>query len=179
MRALSLKLMPYEVSQGEFCCGNNSIETSICSSYYATLLKQAYAYQICEGNIIIGYCMVYLKRISLDIMKSVENDEYNSGIVDGYTSAHISYIAIAADKQHRGYGTLTLKGIIKNILELSKRLPIRLITLDALPEYEDWYCGIGFREIPCANNFSDIIPMYMDCMSNEEKNKRAEYSQEY
>ena len=179
MGTLSFKLMPNEVYQGEFYCGNNSIETSICSSYYATLLKQAYAYQICDGDIVVGYYMIYLKRINLDIMERLEDDEYNSGVVDGYTSAHISYIAIADDKQHNKYGTYALKGIIKNILLLSKNLPIRLITLDALSEYENWYYDIGFRKIPGMDNSDGIIPMYMDCMSREEKNRRDEYCQVY
>lgn len=177
MGKLSFKLMSDEVHQGEFCCGNNSIETTICSSYYATLLKQAYAYKICDDDVIVGYYMIYLKKINLNVMEKLENDEYNSGVVDGFISAHISYIAIADNKQHRKYGTYTLKGIIKNLLFLSRSLPIRLITLDALERYEAWYYGIGFRRIPGMDNSNGIIPMYMDCMSFEEKNKRDEYCQ--
>lgn len=177
MGKLSFKLLSDEVHQGEFCCGNNSIETSICSSYYATLLKQAYAYKIYDEDVIVGYYMIYLKKINLDVMERLENDEYNSGVVDGYISAHISYIAIAENKQRRKYGTYALKGIIKILLSLSRSLPIRLITLDALAEYEDWYYHIGFRRILGMDDTNEIIPMYMDCMSVEEKSKRDEYCQ--
>lgn len=179
MGKLRFELMPDEVHEGEFYCGNNSIETTICSSYYATLLKQAYAYRICDENEVVGYYMVYLKRINIDVMERLENEEYDSGVVNGYIAAQIAYIAIAKDRQHRKYGTYALKGIIKFLLLLSKSVPIRLITLDALAEYENWYHNMGFRNIPGTDTSDEIIPMYMDCMSKEEKSKRDEYCQRY
>lgn len=177
MGKLTCSLMSSEIREGDFNCGNETIENTICSAYYSTLLRQTYGYQICIDNKVVGYYMIYLKRINIDTMEKIEGDEYNGGIIDYYISAHINYIAIDKKCQQKKIGTNVLKGIISDILQKSSDIPIRLITLEALHVYHEWYKSIGFRDIPGADVKNDIIPMYMDCMSEYERKQLDLYYQ--
>lgn len=177
MSKLTCSLMNSEVHEGDFDCGNDTIESTICSAYYSTLLHQTYGYQICMDDKIVGYYMIYLKEINIDVMEKIEGDEYNSGVIDYYISAHINYIAIDKKYQQKKIGTHVLKGIISDILKKSKDIPIRLITLDALNVYHEWYKTIGFRDIPGMDAKNDITPMYMDCMGEYERKQLDLYYQ--
>ena len=175
MSELKCTLIDNEVHEGEFDCANESIEKAICLSYYSTLLRQTYGYKVCVKDIVVGYYMIYLKPICIDTMERIEGDEYQGGIIDYYTSAHIEYIAIDKRYQDHKIGTNLLRGIICSILKVSQNVPIRLITLDALGKYHEWYKKIGFRDIPDQKIENDIYPMYMDCMSSEEVEKLNDY----
>lgn len=88
---------------------------------------------------------------------------------------HIRYLAIDKKFQNKGIGTVVLRGIIAEILKLSQIYPIRIITIDALGEYYEWYKKIGFRDIPGIENNGITYPMFMDCMSKEEARKLKEF----
>ncbi|MGN0141035.1 MAG: hypothetical protein ACI4AD_02330, partial [Roseburia sp.] len=64
---------------------------------------------------------------------------------------------------------------ISNIQGISQKIPIRLITIDALSVYHEWYERIGFRDIPGTECTDDIIPMYMDCISDVHRKLLDEY----
>lgn len=175
MAILKYSMMDKDVPEGTFICGNNSIESLISSTYYATLLQQAYGYKVIWNDIIVGYYMIYPKKINFDVMESIEGDEYNSGVVDCYNAVHIGYLAIDKTYQGNHIGTYVLKGIISSINIICKSVPFRMITIDALGVYHDWYQKIGFRDIPNSKNNDDIIPMYMDCISDEHRILLDEY----
>ena len=158
-----------------FSCGNPSIDQQIRESYYATLLKQAYGYQIKAEDKTVGYYMLYFKNINTDIVNDIMDNEFSSGLVDYYIAVHIRYLAIDKNLQHQGIGTVVLKGIIQQIISFSKIYPIRIITLDALMEYYEWYKGIGFRDIPGGTDDGIIRAMYMDCMDMRELEKLEDY----
>lgn len=176
MSKLTCQLMDRDVTG--FTCGNNSIDRQVEESYYATLLKQAYGYQIKLDNKIVGYYMLYFKNINLQIVNDILEEEYDSNFVNYYIAAHIRYLAIDKQLQHKSLGTYVLKGLISEILRLSKSYPIRIITLDALLEYYDWYKSIGFRDIPGKEHDGITVAMYMDCMSAEEAEKLQVYCSE-
>jgi hypothetical protein len=60
---------------------------------------------------------------------------------------------------------------LAEILRLSKIYPIRIITIDALSEYHEWYKKIGFRDIPGRASDGITYPMFIDCMTKEDAEK--------
>lgn len=169
MSKIKCPLMDKEVIG--FKCANPSIEQQIRDSYFITLLKQAYGHQIMIDNKVIGYYMLYFKGIQLDEINKIMGEEYESNMTNYYMVIHIRYMAIDVRLQHNGIGTRVLQGIVAEILKLSKIYPIRIITIDALSEYHEWYKTIGFKDFP-GKKFNGITyPMFMDCMSKEEIEK--------
>lgn len=176
MSEIKCLLMDKEVTG--FKCANPSIEQQIKDSYFITLLKQAYGHQIVIDDITIGYYMLYFKGIQLEEINKIMEEEYSSNMADYYMAMHIRYLAIDERLQHKGIGTRVLKGIIAEILRLSKIYPIRIITIDALSEYYEWYKKIGFRDIPGRKTDGNTYPMFMDCMSKTELGKLVEFCNE-
>lgn len=162
-----------------FKCANPSIEIQVRDSYFITLLKQAYGHKIMIGDRVVGYYMLYFKGIQLDEVNRIMEEEYQSGMADYYMTMHIRYLAIDERLQHKGIGTRVLQGIIVEILKLSKIYPIRLITIDALSEYHEWYKAIGFKDIPGRGFDGNTYPMFMDCMSEEEVIRLKELNDDY
>lgn len=173
MNELKCPLMDKEVDW--FKCANPSIEQQIRDSYFITLLKQGYGYQIIVENKVVGYYMLYFKDIELDEVNKIMDEEYESNLASCYIAMHIRYIAIDERLQHKGLGTRVLKGLLADILKISKIYPIRIITIDALSEYHEWYKKIGFRDIPGREFDGITYPMFVDCMLKEEAEKLAEY----
>lgn len=173
MREIKCPLMDKEVT--EFKCANSSIEQQIEDAYFITLLKQAYGHQIVIDGTVIGYYMLYFKGIQLEEINKIMEEDYESNMADYYMAMHIRYLAIDERLQHKGIGTRVLKGIIAEILRLSKIYPIRIITIDALSEYYEWYKTIGFKDIPGREFDGNTYAMFMDCMSEAELEKLDEY----
>ena len=177
MSEIKCPLMDKEVTG--FKCANPSIELEIKDSYFITLLKQAYGHKIMIDDIVIGYYMLYFKGIKLAEINEIMGEEFESNMSDYYMAMHIRYLAIDERLQHQGIGTRVLKGIIAEILRLSKVYPIRIITIDALSEYYEWYKSIGFKDIPGRNLDGITYPMFMDCMSKTELEKLLEFCNEF
>lgn len=177
MNEIKCPLMDKEVIG--FKCANPSIEQQIRDSYFITLLKQAYGHQIIIDGRAIGYYMLYFKGIKLEEINKIMDEEYESSMADYYMAMHIRYLAIDERLQHRGIGTRVLRGIIVEILRLSKIYPIRIITIDALSEYHEWYKTIGFKDIPGREFDGITYPMFMDCMSKEEIDKLEDFCSAY
>lgn len=149
MAEIRCPLMDKEVDGFE--CNNSSIEEQVRDSYFITLLKQAYGHQIIIDGQIVGY----------------------------YMAMHIRYLAIDKRVQHRGIGTIVLRGILAEIIELSKKYPIRIITIDALTEYYDWYKNIGFKDIHGCESDGIVHQMYIDCMTKKETECLEEFCGQY
>lgn len=162
-----------------FKCKNSSIEQQIEDSYYITLLKQAYGHQIIIDDSVVGYYMLYFKGIEFEEVNQIMDGDYSSSMADYYMSVHIRYIAIDERLQHKGIGKTVLKALITQLMNLSKLYPIRLITLDALNEYHDWYYNIGFRDIPGIENNGITTSMYIDCMTKEDAEKFEAFCENY
>lgn len=158
-----------------FKCGNDSIESQIENSYAATLLKIAFGHKIILNNQIVGYYMNHFKTIEVDVVNSIMGDEFDPNISNHYTAMHILYLAIEESMQNQGIGTIVLKGIISEILLLSKKYPIRIITIDALDKYYDWYKKVGFKDIPGKAYNGIVHPMYLDCISKSENESIMNY----
>lgn len=139
-------------------------------SYYPTLLQHMYAYEIIVNDIIVGYYMIEFRRIYLAESGLEEKiGEYISDLADTCYALNLRYIAVGSEYQHRGIGSLMLKLIIKQTNELCKNWPIRLITLDALPEKVEWYKSNGFLPFRknCEKNAKGEVPMFFDCLLDE------------
>ena len=159
-----------------FRCGNSSIEQQIKDSYFATLLKQAYGHKILIDGKCVGYYMLMFKHIELDDINQIMCDEYQSDIANYYTSIHIKYLAIDERYQNNKIGTTVLRAILSQILKLSMKYPIRIITIDALDKYYEWYKAIGFRDMPSREYDGVTHPMFMDCMTEDDVYKLKNYT---
>jgi GNAT superfamily N-acetyltransferase len=177
MNEIKCPLMDSDVI--DFKCANASIEQQISESYFPTLMKQAYAHQIILDKTVIGYYMLHFKRIKLDDINEIYEEDYESNFIDYYMAMHIKYLAIDERLQHKGIGTRILQSIIIQILRLSKEYPIRIITIDALSEYYDWYRKIGFKDIPGRKFDGNTYPMFMDCMSEDDYKRLKSYCENY
>lgn len=173
MSKISFPLMDKEVTA--FKCNNASIEQQVRDSYFITLLKQAYGHQIIIDGNVVGYYMIYFKGIKLDEVNKIMDEEYESNMADYYMAMHIRYLAIDERVQHQGIGTYVLKVLIAEILSLSKKYPIRIITIDALREYYEWYQHIGFKDIPGRESDGVITPMFLDCMAKEDVDRLEQF----
>ena len=132
-------------------------------------MQYSYAYEVTISEQVVGYYMIYLRAINIDQAPS-ELSDYQSSIVHNCSAVHISYIAVDKRFQKRSIGTNVLKTIIVQVLEICKKFPITIITLDALKDKYEWYKEIGFiafDEEDIAN--SDItIPMYINCILDKQ-----------
>lgn len=164
-----------------FSCANPSIDLLVRESYFVTLLKQAYGHQIRTEDQVVGYYLIHFRSIKnnkINQMLGQPEEEYESSLLDFYIALHIKYLAIDKEWQHRGIGTAVLKGLIDEGVNLSKKYPIRMITIDALAEYYNFYKKIGFQDIPGQKPAGPTIPMFLDCMSVEEAKRLKNFCNE-
>lgn len=152
---ICIGILEEEPDLRSFTCGNNSIDMQIKEAYYCVVLKQFYAYSITYKDEIIGYYMIGIKEIIED-ERGVE--------LYGYTfhSIHIMYLAIHEKFQKKGIGTLVLKHIIQEAKLISNKVPIRFITLDALPSKVSWYADRGFKCYDQTQKNTENYKMRMD-----------------
>jgi GNAT superfamily N-acetyltransferase len=163
MGRLNISLLDSNVDFGSFDCGNQSINESVRNSYFVTLIMQGHAYGISVNGKIVGS---YLLRIV-----SVENysGEYDTGRFDArFAALKLEYIAISKEYQRRGIGSLTFDIILKQVKDISVRLPIRYMTLDSFPDKVSWYANFGLIYYPeKTDNTSDTTTMYLDFINDE------------
>lgn len=166
MGQLQLYKLNRDVNHELFSCGVESIDDMVYRSYYTTLLQHAYAYVISAQGIALGYYMFNFKKIQLDECPE-EISDYRE-LMEDCISVHIKYIAINEKYQKRGIGRVVMKIIIDDVMELSNKWPVRLITLDAIPDKYKWYEKIGFKvwDKKQIDRCEYTIPMYMDCLKD-------------
>lgn len=169
MGTLLFKKVTRDVENIQFECGVGSINEYVRNSYFPTILQHAYTYSIMKDNKILGYYQVLFREIELtDFPDDIA--EFESLIKDGkISSLHIRFIAIDELYQNHRIGTSTLKIIIKNVEELAKQWPIRVITIDARIDLYEWYKRMGFSDMKNNTPGQDgvTIAMYFDCMKYE------------
>ena len=172
--AVSLNIRPISAKSetAAFDCGNPSIETRIKNAYYASLLREGYAYEIIANRQLVGYYMITLTTINGTGIPE-ETREYTSGVYRSlrYAAVEITFIAIDQRYQHNKIGTTVLQGVIKDIRSLSQRIPIRFIVIDALKEKVGWYKKLGFfllnDDLSAADNCA-TVKMLIDCFCDKE-----------
>ena len=149
MAELQYKLMTSAVNN--FDCGNSAINEYVENSYFATLLQQCYAYEIEYKSLVVGYYMITFRDVAFyDCISEISD-----------------YLAIGTKYQKNKIGTKTLEKIINEARQWTDFLPIRFITLNAVPEKVDWYKKIGFKEmgknIDAVNTY-----MYIDLIKDSQ-----------
>lgn len=165
MGNIVIEKLDHDVPENAFDCGNASINLQIQQSYFPTLLQHAYAFQVSLSDQIVGYYMIKFKTINLENAPE-EVGEYSSSLINDCSALHISYIAVDERYQKKEIGTNILKVIVLQALNLCKKFPITIITLNALKDKYQWYRNNGF----VAFDESDLekeqvtIPMYMSCI---------------
>lgn len=171
MSRIIIKKLSTDPVHTAFDCGVAGINDMIINrSYYPTILQHLYSFEIIVDDVLVGYYMYGFRKLKMEECPG-DIGEYYSDMSDVCYTLHIRYIAIATQYQHNGIGQRVLYLIIRQIYEMCKNWPIRLITLNALPERVNWYKENGFQLF----NESDIkggnkdIPMYMDCLLDVEK----------
>lgn len=165
MGTLQFRKVTRNVEDIHFECGKESINEYVRNSYFPMIIQHAYAYSIMKDDIILGYYQILFKEIELTDFPD-DISEYSDSIKDGKISTlHIRFIAIDEMYQKKRLGTATLKTIIKDVLELTKQWPIRVISIDATPDHYEWYKKMGFVDMKKNTLGQDgvSIAMYFDC----------------
>ena len=151
MAELQYKLMTSAVNN--FDCGNSAINEYVENSYFATLLQQCYAYEIEYKSLVVGYYMITFRDVAFYDCISEISDYQIDDFGEFLPSLYINYLAIGTKYQKNKIGT--------------DFLPIRFITLNAVPEKVDWYKKIGFKEmgknIDAVNTY-----MYIDLIKDSQ-----------
>lgn len=158
MGKLFIRRLQADPNMDRFDCGNRSINDKIKNGYYATLLKEGYAYEVCLSGVVIGHYMVTIVPLQY-------HSDYTIGEgKNSFTAIKLEYLAIDRLYQHFGNGTQVLKYIIQEAKEYSEKIPIRFLSIDALAEKVDWYIDRGFQLYnPDDRNHAAItVPMYVD-----------------
>lgn len=141
-------------------CGVPSIQEMIRQAYCTTIYKQALSYNISLDNVIIGSCSIRFGFF--------KDDEYYINDPE-YCAIDISYLAIDKKFQKQTYGSYALNMLIKYAYTWSAKLPIRCLTLKALPGLSQWYKKCGFVEYPGEDDprFPNCTPMMIDFMDRK------------
>lgn len=150
--------MDAECSSSELSCGNRSIDELISRSYGLTLFKQAIAYKILVDNQMVGSCMLKL------VWLRDEDVDYYEATCD-FAALEISYIAIDKRIQRQGIGSRVLEILIRYAREISQKVPVRFLVLDAFEDKKPWYTKFGFKEYNKKMEdprYPGTIPMRMD-----------------
>lgn len=171
MGTLEFKRIMRDVKEQEFDCGVESINNMIKESYYPFITQHAYTYSIYYEKYLIGYIQILLRDIMLYSLPEDIADTDPGVKNDTVTSVHINFLAIDQKWQGKKLGTTALKMMIQHIRALAKELPIRVITIDARQELEQWYESIGFKKM--LEDFDGQegynVAMYIDCIINIEE----------
>lgn len=168
METLLFEKVTADVEKTSFDCGIGSINEYVKESYYPAIVQHAYAYSIVaeKHNITLGYYQVLFREIEInDFPEDIAG--YDPEIKGGtISSIHIRFIAIDKKYHKNGIGTSSLKIIIKNIMDFTESVPIRVITIDARSDLIDWYRELGFKEMLKNTVGQDgvTIAMYFDCL---------------
>lgn len=177
MASLKYNILKKEINESAFTCGVRSIDEFIYNSYIENITQHAMTIECLIDNQVVGYCMITFKNIMLQNVPE-EVAEYNTNLLDYCTSIHIQYMAVKKQYQRNGYGGKMMAYLLKYIMSLVNRIPIRLIILDAFKNLVDWYRSVGFKIIGDEKDYSDqdTVRMYIDCITEDNKNKLDTYS---
>ena len=175
MGQLKFTVLQDDVHQGEFDCGVQSINDMIVNSYFVTLLQHCYAYKVTSDDQLLGYCMVMLQNVDISKFPQEQFEEFDPTFCEVLPTMYIKYLAIEESIQRNGIGTIVLEGLIQMIRKYAEKLPIRVITIDAMNHLVNWYSKEGFKRMPKnkAGQEGTTTYMYLDCLKNPEK--LAEY----
>lgn len=151
------KLKIGDIIDDNFDCGDPWFNDMIKKSYFASLCRQIYIYDIKCDDLLLGYLAFSVARIEESFPKPFERDKSYKypGIIN------LEYIAIDKRFQKKGIGDKSLEYFICYIKNISKTIPIAFITLEPLPGRENWYKEKCFE-------FDEEI-MYLDLKDDEER----------
>ena len=113
---LGLKKVTQAVESTSFRCGNEGIERQISDSYYATLLREGYGYEIVvqaetEFPVSVGYCMIKLVTLNKEHIPEEEQEYYSQVYANRslqHSAIEITYLAVNEKEQGRGIGVSVL-----------------------------------------------------------------------
>lgn len=159
-------LLTSEVSN--FDCGNDSINQYVRDSYFATLLQQCYAYEIVYRSFVVGYYMITFRNVAFSDCTSEISDYQIGSFKEFIPTLYINYLAVGKDYQKNNIGTKTLEKIITEARQWSDFLPIRLVTINAVPDKVEWYKKMGFAEM--GKDIDNVNKyMYIDLIKNKKQ----------
>lgn len=159
-----------------FDCGNASINEMVKGSFYPHLLKQSRTYQIQIQNQTVGFYSLSVSSVDLAGSDAPVAEYYSRTSEFGAVS--LDYIAVNARIQNHGIGSVILKSVIAQAIELAAKWPIRLFVLKALRERVAWYLEQGFRILDSTElrGHSETVWMYFDLSSEEERTALRAYT---
>lgn len=171
MATIEIRKIKSDLTGSAFDCGVAGINQMVRNSYFPTLLQHLYAYEVTANNTPVGYYMIGFRKIELSTLPD-EIGELASDMSEYCYALHLKYIGVDRKYQSKGIGKRVLEIVIAQTMRLCEAWPIRLITLDALPERVEWYKSSGFKCIKETALSTGEIPMYFDCLLDREPLER-------
>lgn len=176
-----LRKVTQEVESISFRCGNEGIERQISDSYYATLLREGYAYKIVikaetEHPESVGYCMIKLVTLNKEHIPAEEQECFSEVYANRslqHAAVEITYLAVDEKVQSKGIGTAALKIIVEKVRLISNDIPIRYIVLNSLLGKVAFYQKRGFQPLGDHAKDGKTQFMYLDCI--EDRSSLEEY----
>lgn len=179
---LSFEDVAADIRNGGFNCGNKSINLTIVDSFVPIAARQAKLKSITVEDTdrgvrrVIGYYMFTIRTIYGYNLE--ENDYIETSRFDNkFGVLHIEAFAIEEKRQGRGIGGNVLPYILESFRKFRQSLPLRFITLNALPNTAHFYAERGFNKTgKCDQDGNEL--MYYDFMTEAEKGMLSSYFEE-
>lgn len=159
---LEFRLLDSDPDLDSFHCENGTIQTMVQSSYFTMVRHQGLAYAVIRDGDTVGYCMIKVGAVEYKDPEAYDESDNQYGAI------FIKYIVV--DKPVRGQkiGRTMLNTLIQAAEQFSKQLPVRLLVIDALTEYCDWYKTFGFQFLMEKNERSNTNTMFIDFINREQ-----------
>ncbi|MBO4601630.1 MAG: GNAT family N-acetyltransferase [Salinivirgaceae bacterium] len=157
---------------------NISVDDFVCEKHHefedflknAALLYQeerlAITYVILVGNKLIAYYSLATDKVVMNdsdknlwkrLSKKIPFDKRRRG----YPALKLCQLAVDDNYAHNGFGKQIITQVMLSASDF--KVGCRFITVDALPEAEDFYKKMGFTRLSgTPNPKNDTIPMYFD-----------------
>lgn len=173
---LGLRKLTKDVEPGSFHCGNEGIESQIYDSYYATLLREGYGYEITvqendESPVPVGYCMIKLVTLNKEHIPEEDQDCYSRVYANRslqYSAIEITYLAVDVNIQRKRIGTSALELIVSKIRLASRDVPIKYIVINSLVGKISFYEERGFQSLGNRSEDGETQFMYL-CIEDHQE----------
>lgn len=109
-----------------------------------------------SGNFVTLFCLSSSLLTTHDLVQPEES--YPDGIE--LPTIKIGRLVVDAQYRNQGIGELTLKKAISIFVEISKKIGVIGLTVDAKKESKDWYPKYGFKRLNNTVN-SDYFPLIL------------------
>jgi len=130
-----------------------------------------------ERNQLVGYCSLLADALKLEVGDHDSNlPEYESA-----PAIKIARLAVSVVRQGAGYGQAILDWVVREAATIGRRIGVRFITLESVPDKVSWYQSYGFALVTTTLPSAEATPesgeraMRLDLGRLSERRIESEY----